>query len=124
MIALDTSSIIAFLGGERGSDVDSVESALVSRQAVLPPVVVTELLSDRAAGTQIAPLVSQIQQLEILEGYWERAGGLRASILRRGLKAALADTLIVQSCLDHDVALVTRDRDFRNLARHTGLRLE
>jgi predicted nucleic acid-binding protein len=124
MIALDTSSIIAFLGGDPGPDAELVESAFVSRQGVLPPVVVTELLSARAASVQIAPLISQIPRLEIMEGYWERAGRLRASILRRGLKAAIADTLIVQSCLDHDVALVTRDRDFRNFARHAGLRLQ
>ncbi len=34
----------------------------------------------------------------------------------------MADALIAQSCLDHDVALVTRDRDFRNFARAAGLR--
>ena len=50
MIALDTSSTIAFLSGERGRDVAAVEQALRFRQGVFPPVVVTELLSDPAVG--------------------------------------------------------------------------
>ena len=123
MIALDSSSLIAFLSGEHGADVDAVENALKLRQGALPPVVVTELLSDPIVRAQIAALIRAVPWLEILDGYWERAGELRAKLLRRGLKARLADTLIAQSCVDHGVALVTRDRDFRNFARHAGLRL-
>lgn len=124
MIALDTSSTIAFLAGERGADVDAVDAALKLRQGVFPPVVVTELLSDPTTRGHLAALIRAIPSLEVLDGYWERAGELRARLLRRGLKARLADTLIAQSCLDHRVALVTRDRDFRNFARHAGLRIE
>lgn len=123
MTALDTSSVIAFLSGERGADVSAVETALTLRQGVFPPVVVTELLSDPAVPGEIAALIRAVPRLEILDGYWERAGELRAGLLLRGLKARLADTLIAQSCLDHEVALVTRDRDFRNFARYSGLRL-
>jgi predicted nucleic acid-binding protein len=68
--------------------------------------------------------ISRPPRLEILDGYWVRAGELRARLLRRGLKARLADTLIAQSCLDHQVALLTRDRAFRNFATHAGLNLE
>jgi predicted nucleic acid-binding protein len=39
------------------------------------------------------------------------------------LKAKVADTLIAQSCIDHDVALITRDGDFRHFAKHCGLKL-
>jgi predicted nucleic acid-binding protein len=124
MIALDTSSMIAFLSGQHGADVNAVEGALGLRQAVFPPVVLTELLSDPAVGREVTSLVRSIPRLEVLEGYWERAGELRAALLRRGLKARLADTLIAQSCLDHEVALVTRDRDFRSFARYAGLRLK
>jgi len=91
---------------------------------VFPPVVVTELLSDSQVRADLAAFIQAIPRLLVLEGYWERAGELRARLLRRGLKARLADTLIAQSCLDHKIALVTRDHDFRNFARHAGLRLE
>ena len=101
-----------------------LEAALRLRQGVFPPVVVTELLSDPVVRGDLAALIRAVPRLEILDGYWERAGELRARLLRRGLKARLADALIAQSCLDHEVALLTRDRDFRNFANHAGLSLE
>ena len=124
MIALDSSSVIAFLSGDHGVDVADVESALKLRQGVLPPIVVTELLSDPTIRVQIKLLLRAVPWLEIRDGYWERAGDLRRRLLRVGLKARLADTLIAQSCIDHNVALVTRDRDFRHFAAHGGLRLQ
>jgi len=124
VIALDSSSVIAFLSGDHGVDVAVVESALKLRQGVLPPIVVTELLSDPTIRVQIKLLLRAVPWLEIRDGYWERAGDLRRRLLRVGLKARLADTLIAQSCIDHNVALVTRDRDFRPFAAHGGLRLQ
>jgi predicted nucleic acid-binding protein len=124
MIALDTSSIIAFLAGEEGSDVSAVEAAFRLRQGVLPPVVVTELLSDPVTRRELSALIHAVPTLEVFNGYWERAGELRALLRRRGLKARLGDTLIAQSCIDCQVSLVTRDRDFRNFALYAGLRLE
>jgi predicted nucleic acid-binding protein len=43
--------------------------------------------------------------------------------MRKGIRAKTADALIAQSCIDHDVALITRDRDFRHFVRHCGLKL-
>ena len=123
MTALETSSLIAYLSGDVGVDVNAIEAALQLHQAVLPPIVVTELLSDPHLDQEAESFLRKIPQLDIREGYWERAGELRAGVLRGGFKAALADTLIAQSCLDHDIALITRDRDFRHFARFGGLRL-
>ena len=53
----------------------------------------------------------------------ERAGILRARLHAHRLTFRLADSLIAQSCLDHNLALITRDRDFRHFAQHGGLRL-
>jgi predicted nucleic acid-binding protein len=61
--------------------------------------------------------------LDIREGHWLRAGHSRRLLRQRGLKAKLAASLIAQACIDHDVALITRDRDFRHFAEHCGLRL-
>jgi predicted nucleic acid-binding protein len=65
----------------------------------------------------------ELPLLEISEGYWERAGRLRATVLARGLRARLADTLIAASCIDHGVTLVTRDPDFRHFSKLGGLAL-
>jgi predicted nucleic acid-binding protein len=123
VIALDTSSIIAYLSGAAGSDVDAVEIALRSEQAVFPPVVLCELLSDPVLPTSVSQVVQQVPLLAILGGFWERAGFLRAKLIAKGRKARLADTLIAQACLDHDLPLVTRDTDFRHFARISNLKL-
>ena len=61
--------------------------------------------------------------LEVTQGYWERTGLLRAGLLRQGRTARLADALVAQSCIDHEVELVTRDRDVRHFASEGGLQL-
>lgn len=123
MIAVDSSSLIAYLSGGHGTDVDATALAMEHRQAALPPVVLTELLSDPALSPEVKTLLASLPMLEVLGGYWERAGLLRVRMLAQGRKARLADTLITQSCLDHDVELVTRDRDFIGFAHAAGLRL-
>ena len=123
MIAADTSSIVAFLEGEAGDDTDIIQSALDHQQLVLPPVVLTEILSDPALPRAVRTLLSGLPILDLEPGFWERAGVLRAAILKHKKKARVADALIAQSCLDQSTPLVTRDRDFRHFARAAGLPL-
>ena len=123
MIAVDTSTLIAFLGGEDGKDVESLDRALELQQAALPPVVLAEILSAPGLDRQVGKLVRELPILEIRAGFWERAAKTRSKILERRLRARLADTLISQSCLDHGAALITRDRDFRHFAEHAALKL-
>ena len=111
------------MSGAAGPDVEATDLALAHRQAVLPPVVLSELLSDPKIRNDVKAVFLALPLLEILDGYWERAGLLRAKALARGRRARLADTLIAQSCLDHDVELITRDSDFGHLSRVAGLRL-
>ena len=120
MIAVDTSALIAYLSGADGADVEAVGVALEERQAILPPVVLTELFSDPLLGSELRDTLLRIPRLDVLDGFWERAGLLRARVLARGRRARLADTLIAQSCIDHGVELITRDADFRHYAGAGG----
>ena len=123
MIALDSSSLIAYFSGEKGIDVDQVEEAFIQKIAVLPLVVLSEILSDPQLPTKVEKLIRDLPRLSIEDDeYWERAGSLRAKILAKGLKARLADTLIAQNCLDHHVPLVTRDNDFQHFVSY-GLKI-
>ena len=123
MIAIDTSSWSAYLADEVGSDVEQVAQSLELGHAVLPPVVLSELLSNPKLPGPIAKLFLELPVLELSPGYWERTGRLRAKVLARGLRARLADTLIAASCIDHRVPLVTRDPDFRHFVKLGGLEL-
>lgn len=123
MIALDTSSLVAYLAGEQGLDTDAADAAIENKSAALPPVVLTELLSAPNLSRSGREALVALPLLDVLDGYWERAGLLRSRLRALGLKARLADTLIAQSCLDHKVALITQDDDFRHFVEHAGLRV-
>ena len=123
MIALDSSALIAYLEGRATTAATATGLVLDERQACLPPVVLTEVLSDPTLPGHVAALLTALPSLPVTEGYWERAGALRSRLIAKGLKARLADTLIAQSCLDHGVGLVTQDRDFRHFAKVGKLRL-
>lgn len=123
MIAIDSSVALAYWAGEAGPDIAKLDAAIADRRALLPPVVVTELLGGKRTSAQVASVLQDFPLLEVLPGYWARAGGIRHQILRHGLKAKLADAMIAQSCIDHDVPLLTRDTDFRHYAKHCGLKL-
>jgi predicted nucleic acid-binding protein len=123
LIAIDTSSLIAFLNGEAGEDVQLVERALAEHYGCFPPVVLAECLSAPGMPESTKTILDQIPLLPILDGYWSRSGHLRARVLATGHKAKLADSLIAQSCLDHELPLISRDRDFRHFVEREGLRL-
>jgi predicted nucleic acid-binding protein len=123
MICADTSSFVAVMQGGSGRDVELVVGAMRQRGLVLAPASVAELLSDPGLPPAFEGLVLGTPQLEITTGYWERAGRLRAQLMRHRFRPKLADTLIAQSCLDHDALLVSRDRNFYASRKLAGLRL-
>jgi predicted nucleic acid-binding protein len=123
MIAVDTSSFVAYLKGDKGDDVEEVERALEMKQMVFPPVVLTEIISDPKLDSRVINLLLQVPTLPVSEGYWERAGKARSKILGRGNKARVADALIAQVCIDSDVPLLTRDKDFNHFRTMCGLKL-
>ena len=123
MICADTSSVVALLEGEQGRDVEMVRQALADGVLVLAPASVSELLSDPGIIPPIEESILDIPRLEVTFGYWERVGRLRARLIRHRFRPKLADSLIAQSCLDHDVLLVTRAQGFSGFQKIAGLRL-
>ena len=121
MIAVDTSTLIAFFRDAPGPDVEALDRALEVGHVALPPQVVAEMLSDPKLDRQVGRIVKSLPVLEPSPGYWERVGATRAAILSRGLRARIADSLIAQSCIDARVPLLTRDGDFRHFAAHADL---
>ncbi len=123
MIAVDTSTWVAFLEGGSGDDVGFLDKALEARHVIMVPVVLSELLSDPKLPSGVAATLSELPLMDIAPGYWERAGRLRARVLAKRRKVRLGDALIAQSCIDGGMSLLTRDRDFRAFAETAGLSL-
>lgn len=123
MIAVDTSVWIAYLQGDRGTDTELLDKALQDRQVLMVPAVLTEVLSDPKLPPEVSKTLAQLPLIDVSPGYWQRAGELRAKVLAKRRKARLGDALMAQTCIDSDILLLTRDRDFRSFAEATGLDL-
>ena len=82
MIAADSSSLIAYLGGQQAPDTDAIDIALAANDLYLPPPVIVELLGggdDRA----YLSVINRASLLPLSAGYW-----LRARDARRLLRVA------------------------------------
>jgi predicted nucleic acid-binding protein len=123
LTVVDAGVVISFLAGEATAQVEALATLLSDAEAILAPSTVTELLYDPKAGSDLAPLIDNLQTLEIGEGYWARAGKLRANVRRAGRKAALGDALLAQACFDADLPLLTANADFRAFVQCSNLRL-
>jgi predicted nucleic acid-binding protein len=121
MITADTSTWVAYLEGACGNDAQLLGQALTDKQVLMAPAVLTELLSDPGLPAAVAASLVDLPLIQLTAGYWQRAGQLRAKVVARGRRARLGDALIAQSCLDQDIPLITRDRDFRAFADAAGL---
>ena len=123
MICADTSSLVRFLEGQSGPDIELITRAALRGDLVVAPPSVTELLSYTEARPRLADLLAIASVLPFEATAWESAGLARRRLKRLGLRAALADALIAQCCIDADVALIAHDPDFRHFAAHCGLKL-
>jgi predicted nucleic acid-binding protein len=123
MLAVDNSTLISLAQGEEGPDIELFTTQLLSNNICLPPTVITEVISNPTKQTRIHQLMWQLPMLEPTFGFWHRAGELRSKVLAAKRKCRTADTLIAQSCIDHDVALITRDADFKVFTQVGALKI-
>lgn len=122
MIAADSSVWIDFFKGVAKPHCEKLESNLASGAVVIPMPVLFEILSSTELKPETEALIKQLPCLEPFTGYWVRAGELRRKLLRKGLKARSIDCLIAQNCIDHEVAIISGDQDFRHFMQF-GLRV-
>ncbi len=123
MIAADTNVFIAYFSGSHTPQALLLQRYAEAGELTVPPAVVAELLSDQISGEMICPILQGLPLIPQDDGYWFRIGALRATLRAYGLKAQIVDTMIAQNCIDHDLPLLTLDRDFRHFSAYGGLRL-
>jgi predicted nucleic acid-binding protein len=122
-LIVDTSAWIDFFGGE---SIPLLEDALALGAVVLPPIVVAELVSGVRREPDRAALVDLLEDLPIHETpreHWNRVGELRRRMIEEGNPISTPDAHVAQCALDRDAPLLSRDRAFSRIARHTPLRL-
>jgi predicted nucleic acid-binding protein len=123
LICADTDCIIACLAGEDSSDIEFLDKLLRRGAVAVPPVVIAELLSDPVLPPDAESVLGSFPVLATGEGYWQRAGRLRARLAEHGYKAGLSDALVAQIYLDYKTPLLTRDKGFSRFSKVAGLKV-
>lgn len=120
MIA-DTSIWIDHFLGKPGDDLDLFRSSLNEGRVVMAPAVLAELLSSTMMTAEIEKALSEMPFATPASDFWKNVGKLRRHLAKQGTNASLADCLVVQSCLERDLPLITRDQGIKKFARKVGL---
>ena len=81
MIAVDTSAFILYFQNSEHPITQKIESLLSANSAVLPPVVLSELLSDPVLPDELRRYLSDLIVLDVLPDYWVRVGNMRQKLL-------------------------------------------
>ena len=121
-VVVDTSVWIDFFGGR---PTERLEDALRLGSVIVPPVVVSEILSGVRARDRTAVLAF-LRDLSLAStslDHWVAVGDLRAMLARRGLSVSTPDAHVAQCALDADALLLTHDAVFKRIAGATRLRV-
>ena len=73
MIAVDTSVLIEYFQGTNNAKTDQLDEALTYHSLLLPPVVLTEIMSDSLLSVEFREKITELPILEPTQGYWQRA---------------------------------------------------
>lgn len=122
-VIVDTSVWIDFLAG---TEIEHLEEALASGAAIIPPLVIAELISGASAPTQRAAIGELLQDAPVHDtplDHWIRVGDLRRVLARKGINVTIPDAHVAQCALDRDAVLLTRDKVFGEIAKRTRLRV-
>jgi predicted nucleic acid-binding protein len=122
-IVFDSSILVAALNGET---IRSVEDAMSEGTGVLPPLVVSELISGAQSADAHRAIGELLQEAPLHDTplqHWIAVGELRRRLRSKGLVVSTPDAHIAQCALDRNAILLTRDAIFRRMARHIPLRV-
>jgi hypothetical protein len=127
MIVVDSMVWADWFNGLASPEVERLDRALVEEDAVVAPVILTEVLQgfrkdadfERARG-----LLTRLPALPLdLEGHVAAARLFRL-LRRKGVTIrGTIDCLIAHTCIAADAELLSTDQDFVAIARYTALRL-
>jgi len=123
-VVVDTSEWIDFFAGRPAA---ALEDALAQGVAVLPPLVVAELVSGARRARERAAITDLLRELPVHEtplAHWIRVGELRRLLQENGVTISTPDAHVAQCALDRDAFLLSRDRIFLRVARFSKLRVQ
>ncbi|HEX3528993.1 MAG TPA: PIN domain-containing protein [Thermoanaerobaculia bacterium] len=115
-LIVDSSSWIDFF---HGVELPGLEAALERERVVLPPIVVSELVSGARAPRDLALITDLLVDLPVHQTpleHWIRVGELRRFLQGRGLTVSTPDAHVAQCALDRGAWLLSGDGVFPLIA--------
>ena len=130
MIVADTRVWIDFFNGAPGPARITLRGLVADSpsQLIIPDLVMFEVMRGFKYERQQRQALSAFQALNV-QSVVDRAAAQRAAERYRHLRVAgvtvhsAVDVLVASYCIDHDLILLQRDRDFLPFEQHFGLRL-
>lgn len=126
---VDTSVWIDFFHARDSAEVRLLVGAIADGEPIeIPGIVLVEILSGLRSDAEAARIAHLLEAFDVLPEA-DRGDCLEAARIFRACRSrgytirSTVDCVIAQGCLRHDLALLTKDRDFRAIAECTGLRL-
>lgn len=108
-------------------EVHALVSALDAGETVLTTgLVLQELLQGFSGPKDRRLVIDRFVALPLLapdRGDHIEAAELRNHCRRRGAQVGTIDALLARLCIRHDLTMLTTDADFRQIARHSALKL-
>ena len=124
MVAVaDTSVLIDHVNGRR---VHALDLALAGELLIVPPLVISELVSGATHAKETAAIAELIRNLRIHQTdlrHWIAVGDLRRDLASHGVNLTIPDAHVAQCAIDLDATLITRDKVFNLVSHYIPLRL-
>lgn len=101
-------------------------SFVVAIADIVPPLVISELVSGAMQRKEAAAIAELVRNLRIHETdlrHWIAVGDLRRDLASHGVNLSIPDAHVAQCTIDLDATLITRDKIFRLVSHYLPLRL-
>ena len=110
-----------------GPEVDALVAALESGAPVVTTgLVLQELLQGFSGPRDRREIIDRFTALPLVAPDRQDhidAAALRNHCRRSGVQVGTIDAILAQLCIRHGLAMLTTDKDFASIAKHTALRL-
>jgi predicted nucleic acid-binding protein len=119
----DTSVLIDRVNGR---SVPALDLALAEELLIVPPLVISELVSGATRAKETAAIAELLPILKLRETnlrHWIAVGDLRRDLAAHGVNLTIPDAHVAQCAIDLDATLITGDKVFDIVSRYIPLRL-
>ena len=125
LVLVDTSVWIDFLKDDVSEETETLLNLLDEDKVCILPVIRAEILTGARTERDFNELREKLSALPCLdepEDLWDDAAWTRFRLARRGIQTSLIDLMIAVTASRHHCPLLTRAREFRQIARIIPLR--